>query len=139
MPTQPKAQLLKSVNQGVLVLTLQEEQLQGDRLLRALGRELDQALADREVRHVALDFRNVKSLSSAAFRPLLSLRRILEERGGRVAFCHLTPVVAESFRATRMLSTSRSSGTTFEVQPTLAAAVTALSRDAGPAPGQSEE
>ena len=139
MPTPPKAQLQKSVIQGVLVLSLQEEQLQGDRLLRALGRELDQALADREVRHVVLDFRNVKSLSSAAFRPLLSMRRVLEERGGRVAFCHLTPVVAETFRATRMLSTSRTSSASFEVQPTLAAAVTALSRDAAPAPGQPQE
>jgi anti-anti-sigma factor len=139
MPTPPKAQLLKSVNEGILVLTLQEEQLQGDRLLRALGHELDQALSDREVRQVILEFRNVKSLSSAAFRPLLSLRRILEERGGRVALCHLTPVVAETFRATRMLSTSRSYGTSFEVQPTLAAAVTALSRDAGAPPAQLEE
>lgn len=138
MPTTPKAPLLKSVNRGVLVLTLQDEQLQGDRLLRALGRELDQALADRDVRHVVLDFRNVKSLSSAVFRPLLGVRRILEERGGRVAVCNLAPVVAETFRATRMLSTSRDSGVFFEVQPTLAAAVAALSRDPT-APGQSEE
>src|SRR5690348_14790577 len=111
MPTTPKPPLLKSVTQGVLVLTIQEPQLQGDRLLKALGRELDQAVAAPEVRNVVLDFRNVKSLTSAAFRPLLALRRALEERGGRVAFCHLTPVVAEAFRATRMISTSRASGT----------------------------
>jgi anti-anti-sigma factor len=137
MPTTPKSPLLKSVNQGVLVLTFQEAQLQGDHALRALGRELDQAVAAREVQRVVLDFRNVKSLSSAAFRPLLGLRRTLEERGGRLVFCHLAPVVAEAFRATRMLSTSRVSGTSFEVQPTLAAALASLTREpAAPAAGR---
>jgi anti-anti-sigma factor len=126
MPITPKPNLAKAVHQGVLVLTVLEPQLQGDRQITAFRHELDRAVAPPDVRHVVLDFQGVKALSSAAFRPLLSLRHDLERRGGRLALCNLAPVVAEAFRATRLLSTSRASATSFEVHLTLSAAVASL-------------
>jgi anti-anti-sigma factor len=130
MPTPPKSQLTKSLHQGVLVLTALEPQLQGDRQITAFRRELDEAVAQSGAKHVVLDLRNVKALSSAAFRPLLSLRHTLEARGGRLALCHLTPVVAEVFQATRTIGGNRTSPASFDVQPTLAAAVAGLNREA---------
>jgi anti-anti-sigma factor len=126
MPTTPKPHLAQAVHQGVLVLTVLEPQLQGDRQVTALRHELDRAVAPPDVRHVVLDLHEVKALSSAAFRPLLSLRHDLERRGSRLVLCNLAPVVAEAFRATRLLSTSRASAASFEVQPTLSAAVASL-------------
>jgi anti-anti-sigma factor len=129
MPT-PKPQLTRSLHQGVLVLTVQEPQLQGDRLITAFRHELEQAVAQGGAKNVVLDLRNVKALSSAAFRPLLSLRHALEARGGRLTLCHLTPVVAEVFQATRTITGSRGASAAFDVQPTLATAVAGLNREA---------
>jgi len=130
MPTAPKPQLARSLTRGVLVLTVLEPQLQGDRLVNTFRHELDQAVAESGTKTIVLDFRNVRSLSSAAFRPLLSLRRNLEALGGRLVLCHLTPVVAEAFQATRVIGGSRTSAAAFEVQPTLAAALAALTAEA---------
>jgi anti-anti-sigma factor len=129
MPTTPKPQLTRSLVQGALVLTVLEPQLQGDRQITAFRHELDEAVAQSGAKHVVLDLRHVKALTSAVFRPLLSLRHHLEAGGGRLTLCHLTPVVAEVFQATRPLAGSRTSASTFEVQPTLAAAVASLNRE----------
>jgi anti-anti-sigma factor len=126
MPTSPKPQVTSSVNRGVLVLTIAGPQLQGDRQITAFRHEVDQAVAQGKTKLVVLDLRNVQALSSAAFRPLISLRHALEARGGRMALCHLTPVVAETFQATRTIGGSRTSAGAFEVQPTLAAALASL-------------
>lgn len=126
MPTPAKPQLARALTRGVLVLTVLEPQLHGDRQVNTFRHELDQAVADSGTKDIVLDFRNVRSLSSAAFRPLLSLRRNLEALGGRLVLCQLTPVVAEAFQATRVVGGSRTSAAAFEVQPTLAAALASL-------------
>jgi anti-anti-sigma factor len=128
MPTPPKSPLAKTITRGVLVLTILEPQLHGDRQVNVFRHELDQAVADSGTPEVVLDFRNVKSLSSAAFRPLLTLRRNLEALGGHLTLCHLAPVVAEAFQATRVIGGGRTSAAAFEVQPTLAAALAARGR-----------
>jgi anti-anti-sigma factor len=117
------------LNRGVLVLTIAGPQLQGDRQITAFRHEVDQAVAQGGTKLVVLDFRNVQALSSAAFRPLMSLRHALEARGGRLALCHLTLVVAETFQATRTIGGSRTSAAAFEVQPTLAAALASLASE----------
>jgi anti-anti-sigma factor len=109
-----------------LVLTICETQLQGDRLLTSLRHELEQAIGWGEARDVVLDLRHVQSLSSAALRPLLSLRRDLEERSRRLILCELSPAVAAVLRAVRMVGASRSSADAFDVQADLAAAVAHL-------------
>jgi anti-anti-sigma factor len=116
--------------QGVLVLTVTEAELHGDRLLNSLRQQLEEAVGQGNAKKVVLNLQQVRSLSSAAFRPLLTLRRHLEERGGQLALCGLAPVVAEAFRATRMISSSRSSAATFDAHPDVAAAVAALASDA---------
>jgi anti-anti-sigma factor len=125
----------RSTHQGVLVLTVLAPQLHGDGLVRAVGHELDQAAALDGAAGLVLDLRHVRSLSSAAFRPLVSLRRALQARGGRLVLCNLSPVVAETFRVTRLVSTSPSSASTFEVRPDLAAAVAYLQSTAPAACG----
>jgi anti-anti-sigma factor len=118
---------LKSrTEQGVLILTVTEPQLRGDALANALRHELLAAVAGTRAPKVVLDFHAVTALSSEAFRPLLSLRRAIEEQGGRLVLCHLAPVVAQAFHATRMISTSRSSTAAFDVQPDVAAALASL-------------
>jgi anti-anti-sigma factor len=134
MPDPQPRHVKSSVHQGVLVLTITETQLHGDRLVDSLRRELAASVAAPEAQRVVLNLQNVRSISSAAFRPLLSLRQKMEERGGRLVLCHLAPVVAEAFRATRLLSTSRmSSASSFEVQPDVDRALAVLNPSAADA------
>lgn len=126
MPVPQYPHLKCSLAQDVLVLALTETQLQGDKLAEALRLEMLAAVADTKARKVVVDFASVKYLSSVGFRPMLGLRRKLQELGGRMVLCNLTPEVAEVFRATRLISTSKSSTFVFEAQPTVSAAVASL-------------
>jgi anti-anti-sigma factor len=113
-----------------LVLTITEEQMRGDHLARALQRQLQEAVAQAgPAPRVVLDFGLVRSLSSEVFRPLLSLRRHLQQLGGRLVLCNLSPVVAQAFQSTRLISTSRTSTAGFEVSPDVVSAVGSLSQD----------
>jgi anti-anti-sigma regulatory factor len=61
----------------------------------------------------------------------LSLRRHLQEAGGRLVLCNLAPAVAQAFQTTRLISTSRSSTAGLEVKPDLASALASLNQEAG--------
>jgi anti-anti-sigma factor len=130
--SEPQFRHLKGrTEQGVLVLSITEPQLQGDKLVESLRRELRTAIGEPGAQKVVLDFRLVRSVASEAFRPLLSLRRKLEETGGRMALCNLSPVVAKTFQVTRMVSPSRSSGSRFEMEQDVPAAIALLNQPAG--------
>jgi anti-anti-sigma factor len=124
------------------VLSIAEPQLERDALIEALRRELLAAVEPAAGQKVVLDFQRVRLFSSAAFRPLISLRRKLEETGSRLVLCNLSPVVTKSFQATRLISSSRSSTASFVVQPSVDAAIASLNsvpaqtekRVAGPRP-----
>jgi anti-anti-sigma factor len=123
--------ILKSRSeQGILVLTVTEPHLRGDALVNALRDELLAAVNGASAPRVILDFRPVAVLCSEGFRPLLSLRRRIQEQGGRLVLCNLAPLVAQVFQATRLVTTPRSSAAVFEVQPDLAAALASLSPEA---------
>ena len=132
MPQPPPRHLKSRTEKGTLVLTITEEQMRGDHLARALQRQLQEALAQAgPAPRVVLDFGPVRSLSSEVFRPLLSLRRHVQQLGGRLVLCNLAPAVAQAFQSTRLISTSRSSTAGFEVNPDVASAVASLSQDSG--------
>jgi anti-anti-sigma factor len=114
------------VEQGALVLTITEPHVRGDGMVNALRHELLAAVQDQHAPHVVLDFQPVATLASEAFRPLLSLRNKIREAGGQLVLCNLSPVVARAFQATRLVSTSRSSSATFDMQPDVATAVSRL-------------
>jgi anti-anti-sigma factor len=129
MPEPQYRHLKGRTEQGVLVLTITEPQLQGDTLVDSLRRELRTAVGEPPaVQKVVLDLHLVRSVSSEAFRPLLSLRRKLGEIGGSMALCNLSPVVARTFQVTRLVSTSRSSTPPFEMEPDVASAIALLNR-----------
>jgi anti-anti-sigma regulatory factor len=113
--------------QGVVVLTLTEAQVRGDAMAEALREQFLAQVEGTGSRKYVIDFKNVEMATTVVFRPLLSLRRRLHELGdGRMVLCGLRPLVEESFRITRMVSTSGSSSAPFEQQPDVAAAIASL-------------
>lgn len=110
----------------VLILEPVERHLHSDTQAEELRREFLQALEQTGARRVVLDFRQVEMLSSAGFRPLLSLHRKLREQGGQLLFCQLNPQVQEVLRITRLISSSGGQPAPFDSVATLEEALARL-------------
>ena len=134
MSSQPRFRYLRTdVQQGVLVLTPTPTRLEGDAMADALTEEMRTALAQAGTDKVVVNLEHVEFLTSAAFRPLLALRRQLQADGGRLVLCNLCQPILEVFDLTRLISSTRSSAAFFDTQPDVAAAVASLAKPAGPA------
>ena len=115
----------------VVVLTIQPAQILGDDLADELRDQLLAVAIQSQARNVVLNFQNVGFLSSAGFRPLLSLHRVLRQQGGKLLLCGLTPTVTEIFEVTRLISTRGQMRAPFEVFPDVPSAVASLYEPAG--------
>lgn len=129
--------LKTSVDQGVLILTLSPSRLEGDSMAQTLVEEMQAAVALAGTDKVVFDLDHVQYLTSANFRPFLALRKHLQEKGGEMALCNLSPPVVEIFQVTRLLRTTGSATVVFEAKPDVASAVAFLLRAKAPpaAPG----
>jgi anti-anti-sigma factor len=108
----------------VVVLTIQDAQILGDEMADALRDQLLALAVQSKAQNIILDFQKVKFLSSAGFRPLLSLHRLLRQQNGKLILCGLTPEVHEIFEVTRLITTKSQTRAPFEVysDPTTAVA-----------------
>jgi anti-anti-sigma factor len=112
----------------VMVLAITETEIKGDLQAEQIRDEFLAAYGPSGAINVVLDFAKVTWLTSAGFRPLLSLHRRIRERGGRLVLCNLSPKVAEIFEVTRLVSSAGSSVAPFEKQPDVPAAIASLYR-----------
>jgi anti-anti-sigma factor len=119
-------QPFKHISCPAIVLRIEPSQLVGDIIAEALREEFLMARQRVGARHVVVDFQPVTYLSSASFRPLLSLLREVRAHGGRLVLCNLNPDVHEVFSVTRLISSHGSTPAAFEVQPDVAAAIASL-------------
>ncbi len=123
----------------VVVLTVTEDQILGDELADVLRDQLLAVAVQSQARNAILDFQHVKFLSSAGFRPLLSLHRLLRQQNGKLLLCGLCPEVYEIFEVTRLICTKGVTRAPFEVFPDVPSAVASLFKpppaDGTPAPG----
>ena len=117
----------------MVVLRFVSPQLVGDVLAEAIREEFLTARKLVGARHVVVDFQAVTYLSSASFRPLLSLLREVRAHGGRLVLCNLNSDIHEVFSVTRLISPQGSVPAAFEVQTDVAAAVASLNQPIAPA------
>jgi anti-anti-sigma factor len=122
----PTPLLEACVEQGVLVLTVTRQQIEGEDSAARLRDELMAALTRHGLTKVVLDMQNTRYVSSIAFWPLLALRKQLHEQEGRLLLCGLTGAVHDVFTTTRMVSSSGAANAPFEVAPDREAAVARL-------------
>ena len=127
MTRPPEPAVQSSLENGVLVLTILWSQIEGEDAARALGREIQEALARTGATAVVVDLRHTRFLSSAAFWPLLNLRRQLQQKGGRLLICGLSGAVEDVFCTTRMVSAGGALDAPFQVVSDRDAAVARLS------------
>jgi anti-anti-sigma factor len=129
MPPFVGSLLQSAVNQGVLVLTLTQSRIQGEEVAEALRDEMRAAVDRARVNRVVIDLQHARYLSSAAFWPLLCLRRELLDTGGRLMICGLCDDVEDVFMTTKMISNDGAVDAPFEVAPNAAAAVARLTQE----------
>ena len=119
-------QSFKHVSCPVLVIRIESPQLIGEAVADVLRDEFLAARRAVDARNVVVDFQQVTYLSSASFRPLLSLLREVRAQGGRLVLCNLQPYVHEVFSVTRLISSHGNTPAAFEVQTDLLAAIASL-------------
>jgi anti-anti-sigma factor len=119
-----------STQQGVLVLTVTEPQVRsGDfELVDTLRQEMLDAVGQVRARKVVVDLSAVEYLGSGGFRPLLSLRKRLQEGGGEMLLCGLGTDVREVLLTSRLINAEGTSDAPFGVAPDLAQAIARLNR-----------
>ena len=110
----------------VVVLSLNEAQINNDVIAENLRDEMLSLYLAAGAVHAVIDFQAVQYLSSAGFRPLLSLNRQVRERGGRLVLCGMQPQVEEVFAVTRLIDPEGKGRAAFVAQPTVPAAVAHL-------------
>jgi anti-anti-sigma factor len=131
---EPQHRHLRAIlDRGVLVLTITETEIQGEEIATELRQEMLEAIKDPALKSVVVNFEHTQYISSAAFWPLLSLHRKLQERGGRLTVCGLNQVVGDVFYSTRLISPSGSFAAPFGVETDVASAVASLDRTPPPA------
>ena len=118
--------LFKHISCPIAVFRIEPGQVIGDDVADALRDELLDARRAIGAQHVILDFQPVTYLSSASFRPLLSLLREVRAHSGRLVLCNLQPYVHEVFSVTRLINSHGTMPAAFEVQPNLNAAIASL-------------
>ncbi len=125
---EPQSRYLKSsCEEGVLVLTITATELQDEKLAGVLQQELLTQIDHHKPQKLIVDLQNIKYLSSVAFRPFLSLRRKLQEAGGRLILCGLSSVVGDIFYTTRLISPTGSFDAPFEMTKDVAGAIARFS------------
>jgi anti-sigma B factor antagonist len=100
---------------GVLVITVLDDQVQGDDSVEGFRRELLEASVRFPAKKWVLDFKHTGFFSTAGMRPLLSLHRKLQPDGGRIVLCNLRPELVEVFQVTRLVSSNQPGSTPFEL------------------------
>jgi len=102
MESSPSGNLNYRTEHGILVVTITEAKIQGEDIADTLRREMLAILDSSGATRIVIDFQHAQYISSAAFRPLLAVHRKLQNRGGRIVLCGLSPAVGDIFYTTRM-------------------------------------
>jgi len=128
MSQTPFAHLRTRLEQGVLIVTVTAPHIRSTafELVDALRQELFDAIADIPQPRVALDLSQIEYFGSGGIRPLLSLRRRLQDEGGQLVLCNLSPQVEEVLRTTRLIGPAEATPAAFDVEADVAAAIARL-------------
>jgi anti-anti-sigma factor len=118
--------LTSALEDGVLMLTITHQQIEGEEVAHRLKEELLAIVDYTGASRVAIDMSQTRYLSSIAFWPLLALRRRLADVQGKLLLCGLTGAILDVFTTTKMVSATGPFDAPFEMAPDRAAALERL-------------
>lgn len=85
-----------------LVVQFRDSKILEDRTIQQLGAELIDLIQGRSAPRLVLDFTGVKYLSSAALGKLITLRRKVDQVGGKLALCEIAPETMDVFKIAKL-------------------------------------
>jgi anti-anti-sigma factor len=119
-----------TADQGVLVASITTAHIQDEKVADGLLQEFLAALSHYSAQKIVVDMHQIEYVSSVAFRPLLHLRRVLVDSGGKMMLCGLSKVVGDVFYTTRLVTSGGDFAAPFELAPDIATAVSRLNSPA---------
>ena len=116
------------VTDGVLVLTVEVEQVKDYVVAEELRFELVHAVKRSETKSYVLDLRNMTFITSLACVAFIGLKHAARDADGRLILCNMSDFIQKVFNAKRLLSPSQQTGSVaFEYTETLQEAMERLS------------
>jgi anti-anti-sigma factor len=112
------------IENGVLVLSVEVDQLRDTETSYALRDEIIARLAKSESNDVVVDLRPVEFVNSIGLVALLALRKHVP---GRIVLCNVSDFVANLLQLCRLTASDPSHAAPFEVQENLKAALARVS------------
>lgn len=126
MTETPPRLVQHDLQNGVLVLTIQARQLEGEEIAAELRQQLIAAAEAYDLAQIVIDLQHVQYISSVALGPLLALRKKLRERDGQIIICNLSRSVGDVFYATKLVGSSGNFTSPFDMASDVASAVARL-------------
>lgn len=117
--------LRTATEKGALVLAITTPLVMDEKVADELRHDILAALDFKPTPKVVLDFSCVKYISSAAFRPVITLQRRVQELKGRLVLCALSTMAAEVFSISGLIGDS-TGGAPFEAELDLRTALARL-------------
>ncbi|MBC8351025.1 MAG: STAS domain-containing protein [Planctomycetes bacterium] len=115
---------------GILVLTVEVEQVKDFTISEEMRYELVHAVKSRDSKRIILDLRNMTFMTSLACVAFIGVRQAMKDVEGRVVLCNMTEFIHKVFTAKRLLVRSKSNGNVaFESAASLDEAISMLSSD----------
>lgn len=119
---------------GILVLTIEVEQVKDFTISEEMRYELVHAVKSRQSKRIVLDLRNMTFMTSLACVAFIGVRQAMKDVEGRVVLCNMSEFIHKVFSAKRLLVRSKNSGNVaFESVATLEDALEMLTE-----PGEQE-
>lgn len=112
---------------GILVLTIEVEQVKDFTISEELRYELVHAVKSRELKRIVIDLRNMSFMTSLACVAFIGVRQAMKDVHGRIILCNMTEFIHKVFSAKRLLVRSKNNGNVaFESAATLEDALAML-------------
>ena len=102
MSESPQQRIMVTELDSTTVVQFRDSKILEDRTIQQLGTELIDLIQGRTAPHLVLDFTGVKYLSSAALGKLITLRRKVDQLGGRLKLCEIDQETMDVFRIAKL-------------------------------------
>jgi anti-sigma B factor antagonist len=91
-----------SEKNNAIIVQFRDSKILEDRTIQQLGTELIDLVQGRSAPRLVLDFTGVKYLSSAALGKLITLRRKVDQVGGKLKLCEIDTETMDVFRIAKL-------------------------------------
>jgi anti-sigma B factor antagonist len=102
MSNSQQERITVSEKNGANIVRFRDAKILEDRVIQQLGAELVGLVQGQSEPKLVLDFTGVKYLSSAALGKLITLRRKVEQAGGKLRLCEIDSEAMDVFRIAKL-------------------------------------